>query len=96
MNEKLKKLFQLLFKKSTANKPNLQQKVGYPHLGSLEANFQDYIKKQGMLGNKGWGFSNPKNIVKPRPEQNIRKNVKSEQLKLDLKRGGCVGPNGIL
>ena len=95
MNERLRKLLALMFNKSTKNKPNLQQKVGYPHLGSLEANFQDFVKKQGMLGNKGWGFQNinvDKKVKNKRPDL---KKTKSEQLKLNLKRGG-VGPNGIL
>jgi hypothetical protein len=96
MNERLRKLLSMMFNKSTSNKPNLQQKVGYPHLGSLDANFQDFVKKQGMLGNKGWGFQNvkvDKTKVNKRPDL---KQSKSEQLKLNLKRGGCVGPNGVL
>jgi len=94
MGEKLRKLLALMFNKSTKNKPNLRQKVSYPHKGSLDANFQDFVKKQGLLNNKGWGFKQSNTpIIKKDPVKSTRP---SEQLKLDLKRGGCVGPNGIL
>ena len=57
---------------------------GYPHLGSLEANFQDYAKKH-LLPLKGWGIEMPKKIVKP-PVQ--RKTVTGKQLRIPGMRSG--------
>ena len=88
----LKNLFTKGSKSSKVNKAK-----GYPFKGSLDANFQDFAKKH-LLNKQGFfeggyrgnttGSSFSKEIKKKNP------NVK--QLKLDLKRGGAIGPNGVL
>ena len=62
-----------------------QPERGYPFLGSLDANFQDYARKN-LLPLKGWGIETPKKIVKP-PVQ--RKTVTGKQLRIPgMKSGG--------
>tara|TARA_R100000234_G_C4975165_1_gene168110 strand:- start:602 stop:880 length:279 start_codon:yes stop_codon:yes gene_type:complete len=69
-----------------------------PVPGSLDESFQKFVKEKGLLNKKGFfeggyrggktGSSFSKEIKKNNP--------KAEQLKLDLKRGGAIGPNGVL
>ena len=69
-----------------------------PIPGSLDESFQKFVKEKGLLNKKGFfeggyrggktGSSFSKEIKKNNP--------KAEQLKLDLKRGGAIGPNGVL
>ena len=84
----------LFTKGSKASKVN--KSTGYPFKGSLDANFQDYAKKH-LLNQKGFfgpgGYKSNKFKVNKADNKKINKN---EQLKLDLKRGGAIGPNGIL
>jgi len=57
---------------------------GYPFLGSLDANFQDYARKN-LLPLKGWGIETPKKIVKPPVK---RKTVTGKQLRIPGMRSG--------
>ena len=71
-----------------------------PIKGSLDESFQNFVKKNNLLNQEG--FFGPGGYRGANPEKinfNIKKsNPKSVQLDLfkNKKRGGGVGPNGVL
>ena len=99
----LKNIFTKGSKASKVNKAK-----GYPFEGSLDANFQDFAKKhllnqKGFFGPGGYRGKFQQNIDKFKVNKSeFQKNIdktkitENKQLKLDLKRGGAIGPNGVL
>jgi hypothetical protein len=95
----VRKILSKLFRRSkgqnvvSTGRPNVK---GYPHLGSLDANFQDYAKKN-LLNLEGFGIqTTPREVIKKIKTKNPNQNVKQLDLFKDKKYGGCIGPNGIL
>ena len=74
-------------KKRPTNIIRQQQKKGYPYLGSLDANFQDYARKN-LLPLKGFGIQMPKKISKPALKT---KTVTGKQLRIPgMQSGGSL------
>ena len=61
-----KNLLGWLAKKIARKQPTriVRQQRGYPFKGSLDANFQDYAKKN-LLNLKGWGTGPPNRVLRP-------------------------------
>lgn len=66
----------------------VRQQRGYPFMGSLEANFQDYARKN-LIPLKGFGVQTAKKTVKKAPTK--LKTVTGKQMRIPgMKSGGTL------
>ena len=110
MNDKIKKLFSMMFGHSKkASNPEYLKKLSnqnmkatsfgsqYPHMNTFEKNWKYYINTKILPSiEKNVTRQNFPNTRKPIVKPTVKPKDTSKQLKLDLKRRGGAGPNGIL
>ena len=98
-----KNLLGWLAKKVSRRKPRkiIRPERGYPFKGSLDANFQDYARKN-LLNLKGWGTGPPNRILRPdgtigeqiikkAPIKTKLKSVTGKQMRIPgMKSGGTL------